>query len=167
MDAALRDIGTVQPAFGAQHHSRLVTAEKDVTYGIRQVESRRAKRIGGDGSPPDCVTADPLPNRQGLAGQCDATRHVTNREHQGRTAHGEVDAARSERDRYHFGTFLQLESETKARLRPLLQKYGLPFVEGGEAKEAIDGFVSLYTDNDWSGFGVGFPDSGLYSTDDH
>lgn len=63
-----------------------------------------------------------------------------------------VEAARNERDRYHFGTFLQLESETKARLRPLLQKYGMPFLESGEAKEAVSGFVALYTDNDWQEF---------------
>jgi hypothetical protein len=63
-----------------------------------------------------------------------------------------VDAARNERDRYHFGTFLQLESETKARLRPLLQKYGMPFVEHAEAREAVAGFAALYTDNEWQGF---------------
>ena len=34
-----------------------------------------------------------------------------------------VEAARNDRDRYHFGTLLQLETETKARLRPFLCKY--------------------------------------------
>ena len=33
-----------------------------------------------------------------------------------------VQEAKTPRDRYHFGTLLQLESETKARLRPLLYR---------------------------------------------
>jgi hypothetical protein len=37
--------------------------------------------------------------------------------------------AKSPRDRYHFATLLQLESETKARLRPLLFKHQLPLDE--------------------------------------
>jgi hypothetical protein len=40
-----------------------------------------------------------------------------------------VDVAKSPRDRYHFGTLLQLESETKARLRPLLFKHGVSLDE--------------------------------------
>jgi hypothetical protein len=59
--------------------------------------------------------------------------------------------ARNERERYHFGTFLQLESETKVRLRPFLQKYDLELVETFD-EEQIAGFVSLYTDNSWEGF---------------
>jgi hypothetical protein len=40
-----------------------------------------------------------------------------------------VAAAKNPRDRYHFGTLLQLESETKARLRPLLFKHGVSLDE--------------------------------------
>ena len=60
-------------------------------------------------------------------------------------------AARNDRERYHFGTFLQLESETKIRLRPFLQKYDLELSEEFD-EEQIAGFVSLYTDNTWEGF---------------
>ena len=37
-----------------------------------------------------------------------------------------LDVAKTDRDRYHFATLLQLETETKARLRPLLYKHGIP-----------------------------------------
>jgi hypothetical protein len=40
-----------------------------------------------------------------------------------------VDQARDDRDRYHFATLLQLESETKVRLRPLLYKHGVSLDE--------------------------------------
>ena len=46
-------------------------------------------------------------------------------------------AARSERDRYQFGTFLQLETETKARLRPFLLKHGLELDESQGGAEAV------------------------------
>ena len=36
------------------------------------------------------------------------------------------------RDRYHLGTLLQLESETKARLRPLLFKHGVSLDEAAD-----------------------------------
>lgn len=46
--------------------------------------------------------------------------------------------AKSERDRYHFATLLQLETETKAWLQPFLFKHDVelttpdigPFIEG-------------------------------------
>lgn len=63
--------------------------------------------------------------------------------------------ARNARDRYHFGTFLQLESETKARLRPFMQKYDLAFEENKAAEEQIDGFVAAYKDNSWRDFVAG------------
>ena len=34
-----------------------------------------------------------------------------------------VEVARNDRDRHHLGTLLQLETETKARLRPFLLKH--------------------------------------------
>ena len=63
-----------------------------------------------------------------------------------------VAMAKNERERYHFGTFLQLESETKVRLRPLLQKYGRGFVENKDSGDQIDGIVALYQDNSWPDF---------------
>jgi hypothetical protein len=38
-------------------------------------------------------------------------------------------AAKNERERYHHGTLLQLETETKARLRPFLFKHGINLSE--------------------------------------
>jgi len=61
-------------------------------------------------------------------------------------------AARNEREKYHFGTLLQLESETKTRLRPFLQKYELEFVEPQDSTGQIDGFVALYQGNSWLDF---------------
>lgn len=42
---------------------------------------------------------------------------------------GLFEVARDDLERYHFGTLLQLETETKARLRPLLAKYGMTLSE--------------------------------------
>jgi len=62
--------------------------------------------------------------------------------------------ARNEREKYHFGTFLQLESETKVRLRPFLQKYGMGLVESLDADsgEQVAGFVALYEESSWVDF---------------
>jgi hypothetical protein len=65
-------------------------------------------------------------------------------------------AAKNEREKYHFGTFLQLESETKVRLRPFLQKYGMEFVESQEAGEEVAGFVALYQQSSWQEFIAAF-----------
>lgn len=65
---------------------------------------------------------------------------------------GLIKVARSERDRYHFGTLLQLETETKARLRPFLLGHGLELDESQGGAEAVAGFVALYQDHDWSEF---------------
>jgi hypothetical protein len=40
-----------------------------------------------------------------------------------------MSVANNARDKYHFGNFLQLEPETKARLGPFMQKHDLEFVE--------------------------------------
>ena len=66
-----------------------------------------------------------------------------------------ISVARNARDRYHFGTFLQLESETKARLRPLMQKYDLEFVENEAPEAQIAGFIAAYQDNTWRDFVAG------------
>jgi len=60
--------------------------------------------------------------------------------------------ARNARDRYHFGTFLQLESETKVRLRPFLKKYDMEFVESTEAGDTVNGIVTVYQENSWLDF---------------
>lgn len=60
--------------------------------------------------------------------------------------------ARNARDRYHFGTFLQLESETKVRLRPFLKKYDMEFVESTEAGDTVNGIVTVYKENSWLDF---------------
>jgi hypothetical protein len=61
-------------------------------------------------------------------------------------------AAKNEREKYHFGTFLQLESETKVRLRPFLQKYGMKFIEEPSSGEEVAGFVALYQQSTWQEF---------------
>ena len=63
-----------------------------------------------------------------------------------------IAVARNERDRYHFGTLLQLESETKVRLRPFLQKYKMGFVESQEGSDQVAGFVAAYQENGWLEF---------------
>jgi hypothetical protein len=63
-----------------------------------------------------------------------------------------IAAAKNEREKYHFGTFLQLESETKVRLRPFLQKYGMKFVEEPGSGEQVAGFIALYQNNSWLDF---------------
>jgi hypothetical protein len=66
-----------------------------------------------------------------------------------------IAVAKNERERYHFGTFLQLESETKVRLRPFLHKYKMGFVESEEGSEQVAGFVAAYQENGWLEFLVG------------
>jgi hypothetical protein len=63
-----------------------------------------------------------------------------------------IAVARNEREKYHFGTLLQLESETKVRLRPFLQKYGLEFVESLGGSAQVTGFVAAYQENSWLEF---------------
>ena len=66
-----------------------------------------------------------------------------------------MSVAKNARDKYHFGTFLQLESETKARLRPFMQKYDLEFEESKAPEEQIAGFVAAYQQNTWRDFVAG------------
>lgn len=54
-----------------------------------------------------------------------------------------VEAAKSERDRYHFGTLLQLESETKVRLRPFLARHGIALDENMDLSQ-VEGIVGAY-----------------------
>ncbi len=62
-----------------------------------------------------------------------------------------LDVARTERDRYHFATLLQLETETKARLRPLLYKHGVPLSETAPT-EQVDEVVQGYLNSSWEEF---------------
>lgn len=56
--------------------------------------------------------------------------------------------AKNPTDKYHFGTLLQLETETKARLRPLLYKYDIPLDEEVNS-ELVEQLVALYLDTNW------------------
>jgi hypothetical protein len=62
-----------------------------------------------------------------------------------------VAIAKNERDRYHLGTLLQLETETKARLRPFLSKYGLSLSEDMDLGD-VAGIVAAYQANRWQEF---------------
>jgi len=62
--------------------------------------------------------------------------------------------ARNELDRYYFGTILQLETETKARLRPFLFKHGMALEEQTDAAQ-IEGFVAAYQEHPWHEFLAG------------
>lgn len=56
---------------------------------------------------------------------------------------GLIKVARNDHDRYHFGTLLQLETETKARLRPFLAKHGIPLTEDMNLSD-VEGMVGAY-----------------------
>lgn len=62
-----------------------------------------------------------------------------------------LEVAKTDRDRYHLATLLQLETETKARLRPLLYKYGVSLSEKMPL-EHVDGIVQGYLDGSWEDF---------------
>jgi hypothetical protein len=67
-----------------------------------------------------------------------------------------VAVAKSPRDRYQFGTLLQLESETKARLRPLLFKHGVSLDETMDLA-IVDFAVEAYkgmTSQEYAGLNV-------------
>src|SRR3974390_3287807 len=59
--------------------------------------------------------------------------------------------AKNPRERYHLGTLLQLETETKARLRPLLYKHGVSLDEGMDLS-LLDIAVPTYRDLTWPEF---------------
>jgi hypothetical protein len=62
-----------------------------------------------------------------------------------------VQEAKTPRDRYHLGTLLQLESETKARLRPLLFKHGVSLDEGTDLS-LVELAIGAYGDMSWQDF---------------
>ena len=57
-------------------------------------------------------------------------------------------AARSAREADHFAAILQLETETKARLRPLLLKYGMSLAETGDLS-GIPARLAAYASQSW------------------
>ncbi len=63
-------------------------------------------------------------------------------------------AAKNEREKYHFFCFLQMETETKARLRPLLIKYGFDLEEGTDPDQ-IQGLVAGYQAAEYTDFLTG------------
>ena len=62
-----------------------------------------------------------------------------------------VQEAKSPRDRYHLGTLLQLESETKARLRPLLFMHGVSLDEEVDLS-LVELAIVAYRDMSWQEF---------------
>jgi hypothetical protein len=62
-----------------------------------------------------------------------------------------VQEAKTPRDRYHLGTLLQLESETKARLRPLLFKHGVSLDEAADLS-LVELAIGAYRDMAWRDF---------------
>lgn len=62
-----------------------------------------------------------------------------------------VAEAKNPRERYHLGTLLQLETETKARLRPLLYKHGVSLDEEMDFS-LLDIVSTTYRDSTWPEF---------------
>lgn len=62
-----------------------------------------------------------------------------------------LDVAKNDREQFHFATLLQLETETKARLRPLLYRYGISLAEPSPT-EQIEEIVSGYLASSWEDF---------------
>lgn len=61
------------------------------------------------------------------------------------------EAAKNDRDRYQFATVMQLETETKARLRPLLYKHSVPLSEEAPTEQIKD-IVQGYLTSSWEDF---------------
>jgi len=64
---------------------------------------------------------------------------------------GLVAEAKNPRERYHLGTLLQLETETKARLRPLLYKHGVSLDEEVDFS-LLDIVGTTYKESTWPEF---------------
>ena len=65
-----------------------------------------------------------------------------------------VNIAKTTREKYHIGTVLQLETETKARLRPFMLKHGFDLEEEGDS-EMVGPIVAAYQENSWLDFLAG------------
>lgn len=66
-------------------------------------------------------------------------------------AHALMNAAKNDRDRYHFATLLQLETETKARLRPFLVQHGLSLEEDADVSQ-VEAVVGAYQTMEFQSF---------------
>lgn len=62
-----------------------------------------------------------------------------------------LEVAKNEREKFQFATLLQLETETKARLRPLLYRYGISLAEPVPT-EQIEEIVNGYLASSWHDF---------------
>lgn len=68
-----------------------------------------------------------------------------------------TEISRNAREQYHNGILLQLETETKARLRPLLFKYGISLSEDADLS-AVPQLVEAYETASWPEFmGITIP----------
>jgi len=65
-----------------------------------------------------------------------------------------LEVARNDREKFHLATLLQLETETKARLRPLLYRYGISLAEPVPA-EQVEETVKRYLASSWEDFSAG------------
>jgi hypothetical protein len=65
-----------------------------------------------------------------------------------------VNVARTDRDRYHLSTLLQLETETKARLRLLLVRHGMSLSEEMDLS-SVPGVLEAYQSGSWQEFMAG------------
>jgi len=65
-----------------------------------------------------------------------------------------INIAKNEREKYHIGTVLQLETETKARLRPFLLKHDFDIVED-IGTELVEQIVAAYRESSWLDFLAG------------
>ena len=65
-----------------------------------------------------------------------------------------INIAKNEREKYHIGTVLQLETETKARLRPLMLRHGFELVED-PGTELVGQIIAAYRQHDWLDFLTG------------
>jgi hypothetical protein len=63
-------------------------------------------------------------------------------------------AAKSDRERYHLATLLQLETETKAWLQPLLFKHRVELTSP-DIRPFLAAAVALYEENGWKGLMLG------------
>ena len=62
-----------------------------------------------------------------------------------------IEVARNERERYHHATLLQLETETQARLRPFLAKYGISMSKEMDLAPVPE-IVAGYQNSPWREF---------------
>ncbi|MGI9265528.1 MAG: hypothetical protein ACR2QU_11415 [Gammaproteobacteria bacterium] len=62
-----------------------------------------------------------------------------------------LEVAKNERDCYHHGTLLQLETETQARLRPLLYKYGISLSKDMDLA-SVPEIVAAYQNASWQDY---------------